>query len=237
MQADLANAVVSGRRTQVFAVPGAVSAQRCEALQRLTPALVGANILFIGHGPSGWRVRYKGLDLLLLTLKLVLAQRPDAHLTILGEWSPDVVDASLASMGHERSRVTFAGPQQSIERFLNDSALCLHVGRGDAFPLSTLETMCAGVPTIVSALTGTSEVVRRVEPAFVVPPEPAAAASAVVKYLVLDDEARRRLASRFRREAASYTEEVAITAFRTVISRIAGEPARERGGPYSDTSP
>ncbi|MBT1654987.1 glycosyltransferase, partial [Klebsiella pneumoniae] len=74
--------------------------------------------------------------------------------------------------------------------FFEEASLCLHLSNGDAFPVSTLEAMSAGVPTIVSTTTGTKEVVKVIEPRLVVDSEPMAAIKAVDWYFGLSEGAK-----------------------------------------------
>ena len=52
---------------------------------------------------------------------------------------------------------------------MKSSSLYVHLGRGDAFPVSSMEAMLAGLPTIVSNETGTKEIVKEVSKNLIVP--------------------------------------------------------------------
>jgi len=94
------------------------------------------------------------------------------------------------------------------------------LARGEAFGISILEAMLAGVPSIVSEWTGAREVVEQVDRQLVVPTDPAAAADRIRWYLGLPTPEKQRLSERSREVAATYTEERATQVFRDAISQI-----------------
>jgi glycosyltransferase involved in cell wall biosynthesis len=62
------------------------------------------------------------------------------------------------------------------------ASIYLHLGRGDAFPLSVEEAMLAGLPAIVSDQTGSKELVEAIGKNFVVPMQQEKIVKAVTDY-------------------------------------------------------
>jgi len=110
------------------------------------------SILHIGGGG----LKYKGIDLTLRAAKRLRQY----DFVILG------YDYSSIS-GEISSNINLAGRVKDILPFLEKSALVIHPGRGDAFPVSTLEAMSAGVPVMLSKYTGTSCIMEEINPLFV----------------------------------------------------------------------
>jgi len=150
----------------------------------------------------------------------VAASVPEARLVVVGQWDPAAIRNALAQAKQAAGRVLFAGPQTDLTSFLFEAEVCVHLGRGDAFPLSTLEAMCAGLPTIVSRWTGTREAVAQVDPSFVLPLNADEASARILAYLALPNETKRQLSDAFRSEGLRYTEQAAIGAFRTAVSTL-----------------
>jgi glycosyltransferase involved in cell wall biosynthesis len=231
MQAALAQQLSLAPRPAILRIPSAIPEERRSALDTVCPAFEADHLVFIANGPSGWRLRYKGLDLVLQTFERVLGLRPEATLTVVGEWSHEARCAALTGMSAGHDRVRFVGRSEGISQALSSASLCLQLGRGDAFAISALEAMYARVPTIVSEWTGAKEVVARVEPRYIVPLDPQLAARTVDAHLALPALRKRELGERFRAAAASYTAEAATLAFRRAVSSVivGGNDVERRG--------
>lgn len=117
------------------------------------------DILFVGHLRAD-RLKYKGIDLLLEAMEMLAEKYPDMRLYVTGD----------SSIKHEK--VVLTGFKKTDEEFIGvfrDKALSVVMGRGDTFPLATIETMQAGIPTIVSEQTGTKTIVAKADNSFVLP--------------------------------------------------------------------
>ena len=126
----------------------------------------------------------------------------------------------LAGYGGQSDRVRFLGYKRDISLCLSESSLYVHLARGEAFGISILEAMLAGVPCIVSELTGAREVVEQVDPRLIVPPDPNVAADRMRWYFKLSSSERTFLSARSREVVAAYTEERAAQEIREVVAQI-----------------
>lgn len=122
------------------------------------PPLNNHNLVTIGSHDT----YYKGIDIIVEAFKIVRTKYPDAKLNIIGRF--DTVDESLKGI----DGVDFLGYVKDISGILQESSLFLQMGRGDAFPISTLEAMLFGVPAIVSEATGTKEIVSFVDKKLII---------------------------------------------------------------------
>ncbi|HOL83525.1 MAG TPA: glycosyltransferase [Caldisericia bacterium] len=161
------------------------------------------NILFIGNGPDWY---YKGLDLLVESFKEIKNYYDDAHLYILGNWSNEVV-SKYSTEGI--SFVGYASPEDYVEK----CSLYIHLGRGDTFPVSSLEAMLGGLPTIVSEFTGTKEVVSEVNKDFVLPLDKDKIVKRVIEYFELSDEDKYALSLKFRESAKRFRKDIVLEDF------------------------
>lgn len=107
---------------------------------------------------GGGDIRCKGID---ITLKIAsLCDQMGLIFKILG-YEKEKITADVPN------NVKLPGWVADVLSFLQESALVIHPGRGDAFPVATLEAMAAGIPVMLSEETGTSEIIKDDMPNFV----------------------------------------------------------------------
>lgn len=181
---------------------------------------VADGILFIGNGPGEWRGWYKGLDLLLPAVARAAAALDELHLVVIGRWEMPYRERLLASCPEAGPLVRFVGPTEDLSPHLAGATLYVHLGRGEAFGVSILEAMCAGVPPLVSEWTGAREAVEAVDRRLVVPLDARRASEQIRWYFGLPPAERRALSARSREVGATYTEERGQTAFVTEFRRM-----------------
>ncbi len=100
--------------------------------------------------------RRKGLDTLLLAMKLVLPAQPEAHLAVIGglpakmdEWEKLLHGLAPA----DRQRIRFVGRQDrrtQVVDWLQRAEVCCYPSRVETFGLAPVEAMATGKPTIYS---------------------------------------------------------------------------------------
>jgi glycosyltransferase involved in cell wall biosynthesis len=180
-------------RTPVLTIHNGVPATR-PVLPTEAPFLVGT----IGHIS-----RTKGTDVFLEAARLALAVRPELRFEHIGPsrlWGDDDFDAEverLADSDALRDALRMLGHRPVAEALARWSVFVL-ASRQEAFPLSTLEAMAAGVPVVASAVGGIPEQIDHLETGILVPPEDPSAISDWIVRLHDDDALRARLAVRAR---------------------------------------
>ena len=222
-QTELAHKIINGQKKPPEIISGHEIIPEAKPLpgRDKLPKLTGHQLLFIAHGPSGWRGYYKGIETLLETFKIVVQKFPDAELTILGNWDTDYIDGLLAKTGNSRENIHFVGLQTDMLSFFSKADLYVHITNGDAFPIASLEAMRAGLPTIVSDLTGTKEVVSKIDESFVVPMNAKAAADKIEWYFNLPVEQKRKIAEKGREVMEThYNRDAGIKEFQSAVNQI-----------------
>ncbi len=205
----------------LFIVPAAPSEDRRSRLLMVRHRLGTCNLVFIGAGPPEWRGWYKGLDLLIAAVALASARIDQLRLRVVGEWDQRYVDSILGNHPDLRSNIEFLGHRQDIESILEDAALYVHLGRGEAFGIAILEALCAGVPAVVSEWTGAKEAASQVDPRLVVPMDAKAAADCICWFMNLSPEEKSNYSVRAREVARTYTEAAAAAKFVEIVNQIA----------------
>ena len=197
-----------------------VPSERFLSLKNIKPDLTSTVIIVVANGPAEFRAHYKGLDLMIEAFNIALQKNDQLKLLILGNWSADVVEKLVDTATKEK--IHFKGNVSSVEDYLVTASLCLHCSRGDAFPTSTLETMMAGIPTVVSEWTGTKEVVEKIDIRFIVPNDPEVIASRMLWYFGLSIEERLEISAKCRLTASAYTQENAVKHYQDTFEHIYG---------------
>jgi len=200
------------KKSPMKIVYGFINAERYLELLKIKPNLLTHNLLFIGDGPDPY---CKGLDLLIDVFKIIKKKIPDARLDILGRrWH---VKEAWKTKG-----VYFHG-RKDIVPFLKNSSLCLHLGKGEGFGINIVESMLAGVPTIVSEYTGAKEVVEKANKDFVVPVNKNKIVEKIIKYFDSKQEEKEQLSRKVRIPAKKFEEEYMIKYFKKQLENLLKE--------------
>ena len=197
-QTELAHELLAGQRRKPRILTGKAGFfdRVGAALSSVTPQLEGKRLIFIGNSSGPWGTFYKGLDLLIDSFTLAAPHIPGLTLDVVGSWDPDTENSLRGRLGQHGANVRFLGRLSDLRAPLSQSALYVHLSRGDASPASVLEAMLAGIPALVSDQTGRRDDVGQVDSRLVVPLDAAIAADRIGWYLGLDLAEKRRLSDR-----------------------------------------
>ena len=220
-QTELANEVLEGHKEipKVISAHEIISGDRPMSTDK-DVSRDGHRLLFVAHGPSGWRGFYKGIETLLATFQLVAKRYADVSLTVVGDWDEDYIQGLRVKTGTVDSNIKFVGRQKDLPSFFNNSDLCVHVTNGDAFPIATLEAIRAGLPTMVSNLTGTKEVVAKIDTNLVVPMDEHVVSEKIAWYFELPPAEKKALSEKGQKVMLEYTEEKGIAEFRDAVDKV-----------------
>jgi glycosyltransferase involved in cell wall biosynthesis len=208
MEAELLNKITKGKLKLVEVKPFIIK-ERFHRLIRVNPSLENHNILFIGNGPDWF---YKGLDLLIASFLRVKKEVKDAQLTIIGNWKP--------KKDWLVSGVNFVGHQLSLEPYIQNASIYVHLGRGEAFGISVLEAMLGGLPAIVSEWTGAKEVVCNLNHDFVSKLTVEDAADRILKYFDLSLEKKITLSKKSKKLASAFNQDDMIRLFQENFTKL-----------------
>jgi glycosyltransferase involved in cell wall biosynthesis len=169
-----------------------------------------------------------GMDVLVEQFRIARKEIPDLELWIVGKGHPKE---------YERIEgVKVLGYVEDLSEVFENASLFVHAGRCSAYPVATLEAMRAGLPVVVSNMTGTKEIVERVEEEFkkelgfnygdikfVQPLD--RIAKAILAYYSLDVEARRLLSKKYRKKSEEFGPGKRAKQFKEVFEELVGEIA------------
>jgi glycosyltransferase involved in cell wall biosynthesis len=178
-----------------------------DALAAVDPS-IEANVAVTVARP--WH--YKGVDVLVKAWPRVREEFPDAELHVVGRGHPE----SYA----ETPGVELRGYVEDLSDAFAPASLFVQPSRMDAFPVSTLEAMRAGLPPLVTRTTGTSSEAKAVHDSLVVAPNAEALARGVREYFARDADERRELAERARERGARFDPASRKAAFRDAFRDV-----------------
>ena len=163
----------------------------------------------------GERRDHKGIDMLVDAWPAVRERHPEAELHIVGRGYP--------SAYADVPGVVLRGFVESVDGEFANASLYVHPAYIEAFGVSVVEAMRAGLPTIVTETTGAKSFVEDVNDSLVVPPSPEALAEAVSAYFDTDVAARDALSRAGRERSDPLTEDVKMRHFRREFFELLDE--------------
>ncbi len=162
-----AQARLSPRRRQWLVYPGAsLDAFDPDALP--APADLRRRLELPAQGPLIGMVarlqRWKGVHVLVDAVPAILAERPDAHVVIVGgphETEPGYA-AELAARAHAlgvQHAVRFAGFQSNVPEWMQAMDVIVHASDHEPFGIVVIEAMALGKPVIAGSGGGPAEII------------------------------------------------------------------------------
>jgi glycosyltransferase involved in cell wall biosynthesis len=164
-------------------------------------------VLFIGQNRH-----HKGIDILMDSWDDIVEDNPKAKLHIVGTDHPEYTNKNVINYGYVEN--------EKLYNIMSESSLYLHTARFDNFPVSTLEAMRAGLPTIVSERTGTKSLVSQIDDNLVVELDPENISSQVSDYFQRDLSNKKQLSSRFKSKLKKYNIKNKKKEFENIIKNI-----------------
>ena len=172
----------------------------------------------------------KGLHYAVEALPSVLRQAPDFHLLIVGSPRPrdvpyhEQLQRQARHLGVE-DRITWAGTRNDVAALLNASDMLVSASLEENFPISLLEAMACGLPTVATRVGGVPECVLDGETGRLAPAKNVAALiEAIVELCDPAAQARCGAAAR-QRVVAHFSASSQIPKLEAVLGAAMGRPA------------
>jgi len=164
----------------------------------------------------GRATRYKGVDLLVDAWPTVREQHPSAELHIVGNGHPE-------SFG-DTDDVTVHGFVEDITEVYANTGLYIQPSRIDPFPVTVLEALRAGVPTVVTESTGSRSEINDINERLIASTSADGLAEAINWYFDLKQAEKEKLSSasrtRGKKFGAEYRKSDFRQSFRALISKL-----------------
>lgn len=159
------------------------------------------NILFVGR-----KDERKGLRYLLEAFALLLENRRDLRLVVVGPGQPDPICASLIEEigrhGSDIARLVGAVSDEALPRYYASAdAFCSPATGGESFGIVLLEAMAAGAPVVASNINGYRDVVAHERNGLLAPPRESTSLAAAIARLINSPGLAQRLSDAGRQVA------------------------------------
>lgn len=185
-----------------------VETDRYSELRAAEPSLDGSRILCVG------KYREKnGQDILVKALSQV---ETDVTIDFVG---PDTTE--LPETAHIKTH-GFVSEDRLLELFESASLMVFPAPVG-AFPVATLEGLCAGLPVVTTPGVGTATLIRGVNGRLISDPTPQGVAQTLDWYFSLSSERRRELGRRAACYGSGFNEESGLDAFAFELTSLLAE--------------
>jgi len=150
-------------------------------------------IAFVGR-----LIANKGPQYLLETAPTVLREFPEVEFLFVGDGPlQGLLRRSAKTLGISE-RVRFLPAVPSIPEFLRECDIYVRPSLTEGMPLTVLEAMASGVPTIATSIEGTREIITHGENGFLIAPKSAEQLKFYISKLVSDPELRIKMGKRAR---------------------------------------
>jgi glycosyltransferase involved in cell wall biosynthesis len=213
-----------GDKVKVYTTFAGIPKEHYLTTKKVIPNLKSKSILFMGNGPSGFRLWYKGLDLMLDGFSIAVEKDNELKFIVVGDWDKEVIENLLAKYNSKvRNAVQFTGSVTDLSPYLSQSSLYLHCARGEAFGITVLIAMLAGLTPMVSTWTGAREAVEEINPKLVVALDSQEIADRIQWYFSLSEEEKKKLSEKSRLIAENYHEDKAIERYQQVFKQAAAD--------------
>lgn len=191
--------------------------QRCEGLKAFKPHLSAKNIVYIANiGDSEVRRKYKGIDMLPLIIHFL--QDSDINIMVVGNVSERIKKELLSNLP-QPSRLVFVGETPDLNSVLESCFVCIHPAVGEAWGISVSECMLAGLPVLVSNLTGAKELLYKHQD-FILQNDPKIFALKIHEILQLSREEKKQLSDEMKNAVSILTFSHSIMLFEEAFRRL-----------------
>lgn len=198
---------ILGRSTPVSVTPPYISPSNYRMLDNVHGDLGQKSVLMVGSG------KYKGIDTLIKSWSLVLRKHPEASLTIIGDNDVEVSNENIHIPGYV----------DSLKPYYEKTSLYIHPAKVDAFPVSVLEAMRAGVPPIVTETTGVKSEVLPVDESLVREPTADDIADGIMYYFSLNEHTKYSYSKQLHNSSINYSRRKCKKTFKTKLYNMLDE--------------
>jgi glycosyltransferase involved in cell wall biosynthesis len=174
---------------------------------KINPSLKSNRICFVGS-----HLYIKGVDLLPEIITRIRRKIKDVEIYVIG----------MGKMVNESGGIKVFGyvPHDKRLLLLSECSVYLHPARFETFGLSVVEAMAAGLIPIVTEMTGSKDLVKKVNPSLVVPVDVNAISEKAVEVLEMRIDEKEALSRRAKQVALEWSAKTKETFLKAIIKAL-----------------
>lgn len=198
-----------------------ISEENYKRLEEVKPYLESNIIVSVGQP------RYSiGMDILVRQFRYAKNKFPELELWIIGKGHPKEYENVKG--------VKVLGFVEDLSKVFEKASLFVHAGRCSSYSIAAVEAMRAGVPVVVSNMTGAKEIVEKVEDEvkselnlkyngynYIQPLEKLS--TGIVAYYLSSGEEKEMLSKKFRKMSEEFEPEKGCKRFKEVFNKLLEE--------------
>jgi glycosyltransferase involved in cell wall biosynthesis len=173
----------------------------------VNPNLKSYNIVSVGYAKPS-----KGMDILVKAFEIVKKEFKEAELFIVGKGHPKDWEKT--------DGVHVLGYVENLGSIFEKCSLFVQSSRFDAFSVATLEALRAGLPAIVTEMTGIKEVVEKLGRDFIRKVNVEDIANGTLKYFDLSEEEKFKLSEKARQLSEPFNKSVMCERFKREFWKV-----------------
>lgn len=194
--------------------------------ERFRPAAAGADPAPLHVVTVGRLVRQKNHALFLEAARQLLDCGIAARFTIVGDGPLRAeLEARAAALGLA-AQVTFAGERDDVDAILRTASLFWLTSSWEGMPNVVLEALASGVPVVVTAVSGTRELVESGRQGYIVGLDDAGAIAARSAGILGDPQVRTAMAGAARERALGFSTDAMVAKLEALYDDILGGAGR-----------
>lgn len=179
-------------------------------LSKINPNIESHKILSVGYAAPK-----KGMDILVEAFKMVKNEIKDAELYIIGKDHPEE--------WNKIEGVHVEGYVDDLIPYFENSSLFVQPSRADTFPVTTLEALRAGLPTVITEKAGTKEVVENLGKEFVRKVDAEDIAEGILHYFDLSDSEKYKLSLKAKKLSKKFNKKEMCEMFKKEFNLLLEE--------------
>ena len=221
MGAYFAKQILGEKLPPIYCVTSGIPKLHFNAVVNNQPNLNSKKILFMGQGPNENRMFYKGLDITINAFNKASNNDSELELIIIGEWELEIKNKLLSNLNASiANKIHFIGQVDNLAPYMGTGFVYLHCARGEAFGVTVLIAMLAGMIPIVSELTGAKEVVELVDPDLIVELETDSISKQIIRVINLSKEEKLLYSEKCKALAKEYSEENVMNNYKVTFEKV-----------------
>jgi len=165
-------------------------------------------------------LKWKGHETLLSALASITAQAPNLLLLVAGTGPQEPALRQQATQLGIANLVRFLGFRQDIPDLLSASDIFVLPSRSEAFPISILEAMTAGLPVVASDIGGIPEQVEDGVTGLLVTPGDVDELTHAISRLIGNQELRRQIGEKGRDKVRQFTLERMVDGYISLYNQV-----------------
>jgi glycosyltransferase involved in cell wall biosynthesis len=205
---NMQNKLNDNYNTQIYVVPNGINLEEYTGLTINSKRDFGIkNILFVGRLKP-----VKGVEYLIIAMKMVHDKMPDARLILVGDGEEREYLSALSIQLGIQKYVQFVGkvPHEKVQDFMQQADIFVLPSLSEGFPNVVLEAMACGLPIVASRVGGIPDIITNDTNGYLVEVKDTENLSNKILFLLQNDILREKISGNNKKLVKEYSWEKVV---------------------------